>query len=847
MEDRELLRDYIEHRSEAAFNELVARHINLVYSTALRLVCDAQLARDVAQEVFIVLARNPRGIKNPRALAGWLYRTARFTAGTMIRSERRRRERERAAVELMTMSEDADALWRNVAPHLDDALAALEQGDQDALALRFFESKSFREVGDSLGISDDTAQKRVSRALERIRSHLAGVGITASVPLLGSVISSHGIQPAPAGIAAGIAGRALATVSSNATALKLIEFMTATKMKTAGIALVLAIVAATPIVLQRTAGPAKAGIPSTPPRPPEFAVNSATQQVGTVARSVTDVLAALGKLSGEPDYERRYARSRELANSVSLSDIPNAIGRADIWHMQNRADKLFERQLRGEFMNLLIARLARSDPKLALETALHVAPSPKAQGQDFTVGDAAIEVALTAWVHQNAGAASEWVQNHPAEWGAHRLKALLIQSLASENPELALAEADKQSERQQYYSAIFAKWASAEPATAAARAQNLPAGALKREALTGLLQTWALTDAAGAAGFVQSLPPDPYKMGLLGEVAKRYAEADGSAAIQWCRSLPSKKEQSLAATYVVDGLAAADPRAAARFLESDGLSAYYQYLIADQWARTDVLAAAAWVKQLREGPEKQRAFDVIAGRWTHADPQAAAEFAFNLPAEQSPHDGPAVTGRNNLLLGVVQQWARDAAPAALDWVRALPESDFKNGLIETAGETWAKTAPAAAASFVASLPSGDLQNNLALKVAAAWGVVAPETAAEWVSQFPEGPMRDKTVCELVRSWTSTDVAGAEAWLKGLPPEKVPEQAIPDFVYGASFLAPDSAARWVGRLPEGEQRDRLINCLASQWIQGDEGAAKKWIEQTPMAPEIKERWLAWKPQ
>src|SRR5262245_21221527 len=103
MEDDELLREYIERRSEAAFNELVARHINLVYSTALRLVCEPQLARDVAQQVFIVLARNARSIKNPRALAGWLYRTARFTAGTMLRGERRRRERERFAVELMTI------------------------------------------------------------------------------------------------------------------------------------------------------------------------------------------------------------------------------------------------------------------------------------------------------------------------------------------------------------------------------------------------------------------------------------------------------------------------------------------------------------------------------------------------------------------------------------------------------------------------------------------------------------------------------------------------------------------------------------------------------------------------
>src|SRR5262249_44702178 len=152
---------------------------------------------------------------------------------------------------------------------------------------------------------------------------------------------------------------------------------------------------ATPLVLHRRAMP---GTQAQTSASIKSAVGATKPQAVAEARSVTDVLAELGKLSVEPDYERRYARFPELAGSVALSDIPNRSTRSDIWHMQNRADKLFERHLRGEFINLLIARLARTDPKLALETALHVAPSSKAQGQDFSIGDSAIEVALTAWV-----------------------------------------------------------------------------------------------------------------------------------------------------------------------------------------------------------------------------------------------------------------------------------------------------------------------------------------------------------------------------------------------------------------------------------------------------------------
>jgi len=122
-----------------------------------------------------------------------------------------------------------------------------------------------------------------------------------------------------------------------------------------------------------------------------------------------------------------------------------------------------------------------------------------------------------------------------------------------------------------------------------------------------------------------------------------------------------KKEQSLAATYVVDGWPP-PTEGAARFLESDGLSAYYQYLVADQWARTDVLAAAAWVEQLPNSAEKQRAFDVISGRWTHANPQQRRNSRLICPWSKVPTRGRG-DQPDNLLLGVIQQWAQDNASA----------------------------------------------------------------------------------------------------------------------------------------------------------------------------------------
>src|ERR1043166_8862389 len=171
MEDFELLRQYAEGRSEEAFTELVQRHIDFVYSTALRLVQESQLAEDITQLVFIKLARKAAALLRESVLTGWLYRTTQFVGQTALRSDWRRRKRERLAMQSTEPNVDSESVWKEVAPLLEQALAQLRPPDQDALLLRFFAGKSLREVGQALGLSDDAAQKRIHRALERIRDY----------------------------------------------------------------------------------------------------------------------------------------------------------------------------------------------------------------------------------------------------------------------------------------------------------------------------------------------------------------------------------------------------------------------------------------------------------------------------------------------------------------------------------------------------------------------------------------------------------------------------------------------------------------------------------------------------
>lgn len=210
MNDLELLREYAEHRSERAFAQLASRHLDLVYSAALRVVGEAALAQDVAQMVFIDLARKAAALPRGTALAGWLYRSAWFSARGVLRAERRRQERERKAMEMAALDASGAPVWETLAPGLDEALSQLERGDQDALVLRFFKEQSLREVGEALGLSEDAAQKRVSRALDRFRQILAQRGIRVSAAVLVSTLAAQAVEAAPAGLAAAITSAALA-------------------------------------------------------------------------------------------------------------------------------------------------------------------------------------------------------------------------------------------------------------------------------------------------------------------------------------------------------------------------------------------------------------------------------------------------------------------------------------------------------------------------------------------------------------------------------------------------------------------------------------------------------------
>src|SRR5208283_1108825 len=172
LEEASLLREYADSRNEAAFAKVVGRHFDGVYSAALRRVGgDEHLAKDVTQEVFVTLARSAAKVSLHPVLSAWLYVTTRNIAALKIRGDRRRRirEEEAAAMHDNSSQDDSGTAWDQVGPVLDRLMDDLGETDRRAILLRFIERRSFVEVGDALGLSENAARMRVDRALDKLR------------------------------------------------------------------------------------------------------------------------------------------------------------------------------------------------------------------------------------------------------------------------------------------------------------------------------------------------------------------------------------------------------------------------------------------------------------------------------------------------------------------------------------------------------------------------------------------------------------------------------------------------------------------------------------------------------
>lgn len=340
---QQLLAEYARNGSEAAFRKVVERYVNLVYSTALRLVGgDAHRAEDVAQIVFTDLARKAHTLSDKVMLGGWLYQHTFHVATKAVRAERRRQTRESEAVRMNSLQENSENHWRQVAPVLDEAITQLGDEDRTAILLRFFEQRDFRAIGTALGSNEDAARMRVNRALEKLEVMLKRRGVVLPAAALGMVLAGEAVTAAPAGLATSVAAAAIATPAATlATVSTIGKALAMTKIQTGIIsALVVAGVAA-PVAVYHHA--------QTKLRANELAL-----------RQQADQLAAL------------TSENQRLSNQIAQTKDAQALSKSqleDLLRLRNEVGAL-KKQL---------AEVPKVAPKNVQQVASAAAPSEAAQ------------------------------------------------------------------------------------------------------------------------------------------------------------------------------------------------------------------------------------------------------------------------------------------------------------------------------------------------------------------------------------------------------------------------------------------------------------------------------------
>jgi RNA polymerase sigma factor (sigma-70 family) len=280
MTEQSALTEFAQTRSPQAFAGIVQSYVDLVYSTARRITRDSHLAEDVTQAVFIVLARRAKTI-DPRYLAGWLVNTARLASRDALRAVNRRRKHETGAAAMRSEIQTGDETTADqITPLLDESLARLSEADRSAIVIRFLQGRSFSDVGQMLGITDEAARKRVDRAVEKLRGHLFRQGITATTGGLAINLAAHQAGTAPAVIASqtvatSLSGSAAGAAASMAKGVSVTMSMAKAQMVLMAILLVAALVGGGVVVTiaadHSTTAPASQPAPvvqKTPTTPP---------------------------------------------------------------------------------------------------------------------------------------------------------------------------------------------------------------------------------------------------------------------------------------------------------------------------------------------------------------------------------------------------------------------------------------------------------------------------------------------------------------------------------------------------------------------------------------------------
>jgi len=648
--DRELIASFRETGAEESFRALTEKYLGMVHGVAMRRTGRAAVAEEVTQNVFTALAKKSPRVEPGGTLAGWLFRCTSIESAEALRREAAHSRKLDAYSRHAEVTANGRSVWSEAMPLLDEAIAALSSTDRDLILERFFERKSFRDIGASLGKSEVAAQKQGERALEKLAALLARKGVVIPAALLAAGLTSHVAQAAPAGLAWTISAGTLAgfsSISSKSFLLKTLMLMSQSKTTTA---VAIALVAAVPLAVQWNSN-------------------------ADLRREVAGLRAKLTEEKSRPAFLPAVTRAREAAVrrggpaqafagpiAPAVATVSGGLSPSDWERALLDPDPLRRTQ---RFAQLLGALTRESAPDVA-----RMFDQFKGTGRSFQPEH---HLFLRAWGQLDGAAALAHVSDDGRKLDA---KATTLAALAG--------------------------WATTNPFAAKQWVEGLADSTTKEHLIFGLIDGWSMQDLNGASAYAASRPRSEARNQFRELLLERALAAGGVPGVQaWFGTIPNDEHNSLykqrAFDEVIRAVLHRDPSSAAQWLAQQNGAAFVSkesvVETAAKLAKSAPTEALRWLDSMRalpDGAAKEGAGSIIAN-WAKAD--AAGAGAYLRAAQNHPqYDAMADA--------LARQVAASDPRIALAWSRSLNEDAARQASENAVASAWLRKDKENASAFL---------------------------------------------------------------------------------------------------------------------------------------------------